>query len=93
MQKSFTIQPEMFVCAAELDHPTLHALEDAEALLEWLEIEGLLSSIQGRWDGASRLSAADPVSGSVAGSLVSFVGCATVALSVAGLTVSQIPPS
>ncbi len=46
MQKSFTTQPEMFVCAAELDHPTLHALEDAQALLEWSEIEGLLSSIQ-----------------------------------------------
>ncbi len=45
MQKSFTTQPEMFVCAAELDHPTLHALDDAEALLEWSEIEGLLSSI------------------------------------------------
>ena len=35
----------MFVPAAELDHPALRALDDAESLLDWSEIERLLSSI------------------------------------------------
>ena len=45
MQKSFMTQTELFVCASELDHPILHSLDDTEALLDWYEIEQLLSSI------------------------------------------------
>lgn len=45
MQKSFTTQPELFVSASDLNHPILHSLDDTEALLEWPEIERLLSSI------------------------------------------------
>ena len=45
MQKSFTTQPELFVSSADLDHPVLHALDDSESLLDWTQIEGLLSSI------------------------------------------------
>ena len=45
MQKSFSTQPELFVSTSDLDHPILHSLDDTEALLEWSEIEGLLSSI------------------------------------------------
>lgn len=33
------------VSATDLNHPILHSLDDTEALLEWSEIEGLLSSI------------------------------------------------
>ena len=47
MQKPFHTQPALFVSAAELDHPTLRALDDAESLLDWSEIERLLSSIYG----------------------------------------------
>ena len=45
MQKSFSTQPELFVSTSDLDHPILHSLDDTEALLEWSEIERLLSSI------------------------------------------------
>ena len=45
MQKPFSTQPELFVSTSELDHPILHSLDDTEALLEWSEIETLLSSI------------------------------------------------
>ena len=45
MQKSFSTQSELFVCPADLEHPVLHSLDDTEALLEWSEIERLLSSI------------------------------------------------
>ena len=44
-QKPFSTQLVLFVSAAELDHPALGALEDAEALLAWSEIERLLSPI------------------------------------------------
>ena len=47
MQKPFRTQPALFVPAAELDHPALRALDDAESLLDWSEIERLLSSIYG----------------------------------------------
>ena len=47
MQKPFHTQPALFVSAAELDHPTLRALDDTESLLDWSEIERLLSSIYG----------------------------------------------
>ena len=45
MQKSFATQLELFVSASDLEHPILHSLDDTEALLEWSEIETLLSSI------------------------------------------------
>lgn len=45
MQNSFTTQPKLFVSTTDLDHPILHSLDDTEALLEWSEIERLLSSI------------------------------------------------
>ena len=45
MQKPFATQPELFVTMRELDHPTLHALDDTEAVLDWSKIEPILSSI------------------------------------------------
>lgn len=45
MQKSFMTQPELFISTAALEHPILHALDDTEALLDWSNIEKLLSSI------------------------------------------------
>ena len=45
MQKSFSTQTELFISASDIDHPILHSLDDTEALLEWSEIESLLSSI------------------------------------------------
>lgn len=45
MQKSFIAQPALFISTAALEHPILHALDDTEALLEWSNIEKLLSSI------------------------------------------------
>ncbi len=45
MQKSFTTQPNLFVASSDLSHPILHALDDTEALLDWSEIERLLSCI------------------------------------------------
>ena len=45
MQKSFTSQAELFVSARDLDHPILHSLDDTEALLDWGQIEQLLSPI------------------------------------------------
>ena len=44
MQKSFTSQAELFVSATCLDHPILDSLDDTEALLDWAQIEQLLSS-------------------------------------------------
>jgi len=45
MQKSFTTQAELFLSATDLDHPILHSLDDTEALLDWAQIEHLLSPI------------------------------------------------
>ena len=45
MQNSFTTQPELFMLASDLDSPILNSLDDTEALLDWSEIENLLSSI------------------------------------------------
>lgn len=45
MQKPFTTQSELFVSASDIDHPILRSLDDTEALLDWFEIEKLLSSI------------------------------------------------
>jgi IS5 family transposase len=45
MQKFFITQPELFVTTSELEHPSLHALNDTEAVLDWSKIEPILSSI------------------------------------------------
>jgi len=45
MQKSFNTQTELFISASTLDHPILRSLDDTEALLDWDQIEQLLSSI------------------------------------------------
>lgn len=45
MQKSFNTQTELFISSSTLDHPILHSLDDTEALLDWDQIEQLLSSI------------------------------------------------
>lgn len=45
MQKPFTTQSELFVSASDIDHPILRSLDDTEALLDWSQIESLLSSI------------------------------------------------
>ena len=45
MQKSFTTQPELFISNADFDHRILHALDDTESLLDWTQIESLLSSV------------------------------------------------
>ncbi|MDP0562516.1 MAG: transposase [Candidatus Endonucleobacter sp. (ex Gigantidas childressi)] len=45
MQKSFTRQPKRFISASDLHYPILRSLDDTKALLEWSEIEKLLSSI------------------------------------------------
>ena len=48
MQKSFTTQPELFVSSADLNHPVLHTLDNTEALLDWRQVEHVLSSITGQ---------------------------------------------
>ena len=45
MQKPFVNQPELFVSCSDLEHPTIHALDDTEVLLDWSKIEQILSSI------------------------------------------------
>ena len=45
MQKPFTTQSELFINASDIDHPILRSLDDTEALLDWVEIERLLSLI------------------------------------------------
>ena len=45
MQKPFTTQTELFVSASDIDHPILRSLDDTEALLDWSQIDYLLSSI------------------------------------------------
>ena len=45
MQKPFATQTTFFSATAELNHPILRSLDDTEALLDWSEIEKILSSI------------------------------------------------
>ena len=45
MQKSFSTQPELFVSPKDLEHPSLHSLDDTEALLDWSKVERLLTPI------------------------------------------------
>ncbi len=45
MRKSFTTQPALLVSATALDHPSLHGLDDTEAVLNWTELEALMNEI------------------------------------------------
>lgn len=45
MQKPFATQSELFISASDIDHPILRSLDDTEAVLDWSQIESLLSSI------------------------------------------------
>jgi hypothetical protein len=47
MQKKFRIQARLFVHSAYFDHPILHGLDGAEAVIDWSELEWLMSSIYG----------------------------------------------
>jgi len=45
MKKSFKTQPELFATSTELEHPALHGLDGAEAVLDWGQLESLMESI------------------------------------------------
>jgi IS5 family transposase len=45
MRKSFKTQPSLFVFGAALDHPSLHGLDDTEAVLDWARLEALMIEI------------------------------------------------
>ena len=45
MQKPFTTQPELFVTSGDLEHPSLQGLDGAEAVLDWQELERIISGI------------------------------------------------
>ncbi len=47
MKKTFQTQPELFVSSAELEHPALHGLDGAEAVLDWDQLELLMEAIYG----------------------------------------------
>lgn len=45
MQNPFSTQTNLFVTQTDLEHPILHSLDDTEALLDWVKIEAILSSV------------------------------------------------
>jgi IS5 family transposase len=45
MQKSFFTQPELFVTSADLEHPGLQGLDEAEAVLDGAKLERLMSGL------------------------------------------------
>ena len=45
MRKSFETQPALFVSSTIFDHPSLHGLDDTEAVLDWTELEALMDEI------------------------------------------------
>jgi len=47
MRKTFKTQPELFIASAELEHPSLHGLDGAEAVLDWDKLEKLMGGIYG----------------------------------------------
>jgi IS5 family transposase len=47
MRKTFETQPELFIASTELDHPSLHGLDGAEAVLDWDRLEKLMEGIYG----------------------------------------------
>lgn len=45
MHKPFSTQPELFITSADLEHPSLRGLDGAEAVLDWGELERIMSGI------------------------------------------------
>ena len=45
MRKPFETQPALFVSSTMLDHPSLHCLDDTEAVLDWTKLESLMDEI------------------------------------------------
>lgn len=45
MRKSFETQPALFVSSTALDHPSLHGLDDTEAVLDWRHLEALMDEL------------------------------------------------
>ena len=45
MRKPFETQPALFVSSTMLDHPSLHGLDDTEAVLDWTKLESLMDEI------------------------------------------------
>ena len=45
MKESFNTQPALFVSATALDPPSLHGLDDTEAVLDWSHLEALMNEI------------------------------------------------
>jgi IS5 family transposase len=45
MQKLFSTQPELFVTSADLEHPGLQGLDEAEAALDWAKLERLMGTV------------------------------------------------
>jgi len=45
MQNPFLSQPALFVTSADLEHPSLHGLDGAEAVLDWTKLEQIMSGI------------------------------------------------
>ena len=44
MQKKFTTQPTLFIHSADFDHPILHGLDEAEAVIDWSVLERLIKT-------------------------------------------------
>ena len=44
MQKKFTTQPPLFIHSADFDHPILHGLDEAEAVIDWSVLERLIKT-------------------------------------------------
>ena len=88
MQKPFVTQAELFVSSSDLEHPALHALDDTEAVLDWSKIEPILSSIYASQTGRPSYPLLTLFRGTSFGSVVSVVGCSTVAMPLSRLAVS-----
>ena len=43
MQKKFTTLPPLFIHSADFDHPILHGLDEAKAVIDWSELKPLSS--------------------------------------------------
>ena len=76
MQKPFAAQPKLFVSSSDPGHPTLHALEDTEALSDWSEIEHLLSTIHASTTGRPGYPLLTLLRGFIAWCMVPAVRCA-----------------
>jgi len=45
MRKPFETQPALFVSSTMLDHPSLHGLDDTEAVLDWTKLASLMDEL------------------------------------------------